>query len=79
MMELMAEHHRSKHPYRGSAIRGRRMKPQTLGGSLIEHGWGSEEALARAIELRRMKALSLEAVLVLQGLMSEEEFLAWNR
>jgi hypothetical protein len=55
------------------------MKPQTLGGSLIDHGWGSEEALARAIELRRTKGLSLEAVLVLQGLMSEEEFLAWNR
>jgi hypothetical protein len=58
MMELMAEHHRSKHPYRGSAIRGRRMKPQTLGESLIEHGWGSEEELARTIELRRTKAIT---------------------
>ena len=55
------------------------MKPQTLGESLIAPGWGSEEALARAIELRPMKALSLEAVLVQQELMSEEEFLAWNR
>ena len=55
------------------------MKPQTLGERLIEHGWGREEALARAIELRRTKGLSLEAVLVQQGLMSEEEFLAWNR
>jgi hypothetical protein len=54
------------------------MKLRTLGESLIEHGWGGEEALG-AIELRRMKALSLEAVLVQQGLMSEEEFLAWNR
>jgi hypothetical protein len=55
------------------------MKPQMLGGRLIEHGWGSEEALGRAIELRRTKGLSLEAVLIQQGLMSEEEFLAWNR
>ena len=41
---------------------GRRMKPQTLGESLIEHDWGSEEELARAIELRRTKGLLLEAV-----------------
>jgi hypothetical protein len=62
----------SRWTYRGAPA-------QTLGESLIEHGWGSEEELARAIELRRTKGLTLEAVLVQQGLMGEEEFLAWNR